>query len=200
MLIVISKHYTAARQIWVRRGKKKKRFLFCQKAFLWTVSWCLCCPSECLSASWVPTFWLAAPCQKISPSKFLTQILEHFREEREELVRQAVWICEGWWVPQVFTFVRSSLILLTPETQIRIWPAIAKCSCGYSSPTEANRVCFLITIFTLTNLFNRASMFQAGLGHTNNQLTEPKRRNAGWIIAKSAFMLLLMYATKAWVL
>lgn len=34
MLIVISKHYTAARQIWVRRGKKKKKdFCSAKKLF-----------------------------------------------------------------------------------------------------------------------------------------------------------------------
>lgn len=38
-------------------------------------------------------------------------------------VRWAVCICAAWRVLQIFTISRSRLILLTPETQIRIWLA-----------------------------------------------------------------------------
>lgn len=94
--------------------------------------------------------------------------------QREKIgVRQATYICAARQVLQVFTISRSRLILLTPETQIRIWPATSsdsgKCSCGESSPKEANEVCFLIIIFTLTNLFSRDRTFQASLIIINSQ-------------------------------
>lgn len=206
-------HYTSARQTWVRRGKYNFWYLFSSlpKSFPVVaseqISSCLCCPLTMLFyADRVWTFWLAVPRWPLSPlsdhskmwaeGKQATQILDHFREKKLE--SDKLCMCTACWVLQVFVIGGPRLTLLT--LKLRSEPGLqpltssdsGKCSCGESSPKEANDVSFLITIFTLTNLFNWARTFQEGLEHISNQLTELKPRNAVWVITLSAFMLLLM--------
>lgn len=128
------KHYTAARQTWVRRGKNNFWYLSpaLPKSSPVVASEqfppCLSCPLIMLVCWGGMNFLFGSSTLTIPSQQDVGRGQRDntdFRAfQREKIgVRQAVCICAVCRVLQVFTIGRSRLILLTPETQIRICPA-----------------------------------------------------------------------------